>query len=475
MNDDTNTRGALLELDLNGPPARITSPAAEMADAVGRLAARDERVAASIAHDERDLRDARAERTYERDQRDVAKVRAADAAAAAALGLDMGKARKTRRVEGVGTETAPRGRRSAGAAAPAFGRDLDSAVRRRWEAAPTMTTLSHQIRGALAAESRVTRPHALRGLYLASSSAGMDTIGRLCAVDTGNTYDLGETAYKLLARMAPPEMTGVLGFNLNAWTHRAPETKVVHLRSLTHREHGRRVAFTAVSGRYVAYDMDAAAADIAAALPADARARLSYNGDGGRWQVEATIARPLDVDGDVHEMGVVIDSADDATRGYKMQWAAYRLLCSNGLRISSRSLALQLRHTKSLGEAVRVALQNVEPAMESFRTTWQAAHDRGAVDTDGKSVAPVDALMRLAEARVLKVSGVKPEDLGAALVGSWSAEKGDDVASIVNAVTRAAHEYQWSRWADRDELEEQAGRLLYQHVLTIPDAPAIEA
>jgi hypothetical protein len=51
---------------------------------------------------------------------------------------------------------------------------------------------------------------------------------------------------------------------------------------------------------------------------------------------------------------------------------------------------------------------------------------------------------------------------------AWLKEPGETRSAYVNAITRAAHESPWSNpWAT-DELEEQAGKLLYNHVVLSP-------
>lgn len=395
-----------------------------------------------------------------------------EADALAALGIEGGRRTSGPGPQGQGVATVQAVRAEAAGEylnvmsnpSPTIKRQLDSAVRRAWEKAPTVAATGAKMAEVVRLEAREVTAHQLRDLRLAPDGWLMD-VGR----STGSLpcYRLGEAAYSRLAANAPSAIRGALRYNLNSWIGSA-EKRTVNLRTLVQPGQGGRLAFAAVSGKYVAYDIDSAIRDIASALPAESRARVSYGGDGGRWQVEATLCKPFDVEGDMHEMGIVVTSADNGTRGYRLKWCAYRLLCSNGVRIASSSQALRLRHTRDLGDSVRAALDKVGPAMESFSQVWAAAKGKHPVDEKGNPVSARETLERLAEARILKVPGVNRTALAQMLVASYDTEPGDNTAGVINAVTRAAHEWQWSRWADRDDLEEQAGTLLYQHVLRVP-------
>lgn len=59
---------------------------------------------------------------------------------------------------------------------------------------------------------------------------------------------------------------------------------------------------------------------------------------------------------------------------------------------------------------------------------------------------------------------VRREDLVKRLHDSWEREPGYSKTAILNAITRSAHEHTWSSWADTEDLESQAGSLLYQKV-----------
>ena len=64
--------------------------------------------------------------------------------------------------------------------------------------------------------------------------------------------------------------------------------------------------------------------------------------------------------------------------------------------------------------------------------------------------------------KVVHVSGVKPEETFARLLVAFEKEPGNNRTSIVNAVTRMAHEEVWPRWTDGEDLERLGGMLLFQ-------------
>lgn len=121
-----------------------------------------------------------------------------------------------------------------------------------------------------------------------------------------------------------------------------------------------------------------------------------------------------------------------------------------------------------------------DDAWQVFEAAWRRSSDSHPVDEHGKAISVEEAVVRLCAARAtakhrLNVPGVPDEQLAGRIMTSWQAEPDDTIQGLVNAVTRAAHEWQWkpSSWAE-DDLEEQAGQLLYARVIELP-TPAVEA
>lgn len=355
-------------------------------------------------------------------------------------------------------------------------RILDSAVRRRWERLPTATEISAQVQAVIAAERRETLDVDCKELYLGKDGS-LYLQGHKPVAEGNAPHRVSAVAYSQIAERAP--MSKPLAYNLNAW---APHSGAsVRARRMMQQGNATPLVFAAVGPRYNEFDADKAVKALVERLPTEARARWHYHGDGGTWKIEATLARPLDVEGDLHEMGLWLQSSDDGRMGVRFGFSATRWTCSNTLRILHKATLKSMRHVGSVTrflEEFDNILNLAEDAFAVFSRVWGEARHRPILDAySGEAISVQDAVVRLVTATSgdkfrLHAPGCSPEVLAGRIMTSWQEEPDESVQGLVNAITRASHEWQWrpSSWAEED-LEDQAADLLYARVLELP-APA---
>jgi hypothetical protein len=290
-----------------------------------------------------------------------------------------------------------------------------------------------------------------------------------------------ETGWQRLAAFAPKDVAGGLRSNVNAWAGRRRGDEV-RLRTRDTVNGAARELYSVVSPKYVPYDLDAIAADVARHLPADARVRVRY--DRARARIDAVLCNPHHFPdstgtasvGEAHRLALRITTADDGTGGFALTWAAERIRCINLTLLRGKRTVFRARHTREdLADVVAAALAAQGEIAEQFAASWRAAWTSYYVDqsTRGDELDGLEALRRMVFHGLVRLPGLRKPDVWSAVKAAWDAEPGDSVAHLHNALTRAAHEAAETRsWAD-DELEDDASKLLHQrmHVLAdIPDA-----
>jgi len=290
-----------------------------------------------------------------------------------------------------------------------------------------------------------------------------------------------EQGFRGLCQRAPKDVPKGLRSNVNSWLGRkSGKANVAKLRILDHAEKG-PAAFATISGRYVEFDGDLIAELVARTLPSDCRGSVKYQGDGGRWQITAELARPFcagtDRASEIHRIALKFRGSDNGTRGVSTSLDAIRQICSNGIKISDRALLKRVRH---VGDPLRIveqitgALQLANEATESFGRRWGLALDnRFTCSETGVFLTANEAIERLV-ATTINVPHIKPADLTERLLDAHKAEPDPSVAGVLNSITRAAHEgaNDWKSVWHQEDLEEMAGDLLYQPVWTLD--PLIE-
>jgi hypothetical protein len=266
--------------------------------------------------------------------------------------------------------------------------------------------------------------------------------------------------------------------NLNAWLgHASFKGHEAVFRSRKVGAVPERELYAVVGKRYRPFDLDQVCAVLAACLPAGARMVHRYESPA-RWRLDISLAPTFDVPGEIgvgrlHRFGLRVGGSDTGAGSAWWQDYAERILCVNCTILGAEGAKQSYRHigasTEELQAAVAEALGKASERMAEFAALWgRAANTRY---TDGKTGEPLparEAVRRLIASGLLKAPG-KAKALDEALAGALAVEPGDSVAAVNRAVTRLAHEGTWSAssWA-QEELEEQAGQLLYSRAVALP-------
>lgn len=234
-------------------------------------------------------------------------------------------------------------------------------------------------------------------------------------------------------------------------------------RSRKYKEHQREL-FAAVSERFsTECDVDELCR-IVGEQEYMAKAMSFYDGNRFRFDIiYHTDIKPEDgVCGEIFKAGVTIRSSDNGLSGIRISPFVIRNLCLNLIILDRAEQYNYMTHLrKNLKESVLEAIQGSLRKVQTFKNKWSMANKRVELD-DTKEETVKTYFESLIKKGVLKNVGPSKE-LVVNLYNSWTKEPGDKLSSIVNAVTRTAHENVTSIWKTTS-LEEQAGNLLYSRI-----------
>ena len=226
--------------------------------------------------------------------------------------------------------------------------------------------------------------------------------------------------------------------------------------------------YALVTEKYAPHDADEIAAEIARLIPSECRGDFQYLGDGGRFEVNAELARPFKVRGDLHKIIITVRSSDNGSLGQRVFFKAFRQKCTNGIAVVQKSLILNTRHVgdrSTLQKQFQRGIAMAGEAIESFTELWGTAQTSKYLCAEtGNPITGDEALKRLVMQKQVHVPHNRRKALLERCMGSFEKEPGDSIADVLNAVTRTAHESldkMRSEWFGVD-LEEQAGVLLSQ-------------
>jgi hypothetical protein len=277
--------------------------------------------------------------------------------------------------------------------------------------------------------------------------------------------------------------------DINAWRYDVePHDVVVRHRKLpsfrtsTYRD-GYREGYALVSPSYKPYDLDAAANDLRAVVPAGSRARIRY--DGQRATLDIVLQNPYRLAdgsgdaaavGETHRVVMRVKTADDGSGGYHVALLAERVRCVNlTLLHAKRSLFSGTHRQDDLRGLAQDALAQVGDIMAQFAQRWEAGWQEYYADKYSGSVTGEEAVRRIVAWGKYRIPGLGQQGTLDAVLGALAEEPGDSKLHVHNALTRAAHAspVTWAtRWAD-DAAEEQASQLLYQRVSWLPEVPEV--
>lgn len=235
------------------------------------------------------------------------------------------------------------------------------------------------------------------------------------------------------------------------WNSRAPRIMSGPPRVLRTRiapdGYGRSV-FAVVSEKYAAVDVDQTVQMLADTIGPDATAELAYNATNAvlHYEVASMRDQPPTV-GEFWKVGFRGSTGDAANKSSRGGGFAVRVECMNGILMSADLDPFNQRHRGSrqevaekIREAIRESWENLQPMWAGFSNRWEVMADTAAVDLfGGVDVADAIAAMvaKTTEGKALvKASEVERDALVQMLLHTHSAEPGETVADVVNAVTR---------------------------------------
>jgi len=360
--------------------------------------------------------------------------------------------------------------------------------RTEWEALPSLPELARTFTDRIAAERREDKLECATELRVMANGrltkdAAMRSGGLLLserALDGLATHVTPGGASYL--KQCPPELRAQ---NLNHWLGKAEQVDaraskkaghtVTKPKMLTLRTRARKGAngadrevFSVVGPKYAAFDVDKVAREAAAGIGGDARGVITY--DGYKMTLDAMFhsnVRPEHaVAGEFFKGTVRIQAADDGTGSVRCKLGLWRNLCRNliivdfdtvlvGSRKHIGSATIQADVAELMGQASERIALIVDKWSEASTENVLARYDLTDVDEVFRGLVLNDCV---------KAPGVKPDEMVKRLHEAWEREPGYSKTAILNAITRSAHEQTWTSWADTEELESQAGELLYQKV-----------
>ncbi len=373
--------------------------------------------------------------------------------------------------------------------------------REDWSKLPSLPELAKTFSAQIAAEQR-------RDYVVDAVGCRMDAGGKLASDSipgaSPNTYASLAMSTRALRGLAthvtpggasyleqcPPELRAS---NINHWLSVATQldakaTKkagrnITKSRQLTLRtRNGKRdrELFAVVGPKYASFDVDRVMTLAAEGIGGDARGDLKY--DGYRMTLDAMFHSNIQpqncVAGEFFKGTVRIQAADDGTGAIRVSLGLWRNLCRNLIIVDfDKVLVGSRRHVgqTTMADDIAELMKTANERIALIVGKWSEASTENVLDryelTDSAQV-----IKGLVLNGAVKVAGVDSDTMVTRLTDAWLREPGYSKTAYLNAITRAAHEYSWSSMSDAEELESQAGALLYQPVwnLDISDRTAEE-
>lgn len=337
---------------------------------------------------------------------------------------------------------------------------------------PTVEQAMRKLAGKVRAEAR-------EDWEVHTGDLSMDPTGKLSIAK--QPVDISIEGFKRLASLVTPGGAAYLAAcppdlraeHFNHWLAKDDAVRVLRVRHLGTGDARKPVIYSAVSTRYKPFDADQLAEATIKAAPPDAKCDVEYKDA----RVKASILWHTNVNpseavaGEFFKAGVVLRSADDGSHSVKIDAELWRNLCLNLIILDcAKQSTMRKRHLiseEAMAQALAVGFDKALEKVGGFAERWDGARLDNLVERF--SLEPEVLFERLVRNRVVTVPGVKPEDTIERLHRAWLMEPGYSKADFVNAITRAAHESPWERYSATEELEEQAGQLLYAKVWDVSD------
>lgn len=369
--------------------------------------------------------------------------------------------------------------------------------REDWAKLPTLPELARTFSAQIAAEKRAD-------LLVPATSCRALAMGGLSTTHNGTpaTFSMAERAMHGLAAHVTPGGASYLAAcppalradNLNHWLSVAKRVDAKATKATGHavevsrdmtlrtREtlRGDREVFAVTGPKYAAFDVDRVMEKAAEGIGGDARGNLKY--DGYRMTLDAMFhsnVQPKNaVAGEFFKGTIRVKAADDGSGSINVSLGLWRNLCRNLIIVNfDKVLVGSRRHVGSVTMADDIAglMATASERIDLIVGKWSEASTENVLER--YDLGDADAVIKgLVLNGAVKATGVKSDDMIERLTRAWRMEPGYGKTAFLNAITRAAHEESWQSWADSEDLESQAGALLYQPVwnLDISDRSAEE-
>jgi hypothetical protein len=217
--------------------------------------------------------------------------------------------------------------------------------------------------------------------------------------------------------------------------------------------------------------MDAVIRDVVASFPGEVRGVLVYDAATTKWRVDAALGAQFEpVVGDIHRVGVKFGAHDAGGGAYWADLYAIRVRCVNFSKLNAGRKLGRVRHVGSI-EALRKRIASLlevgTTALHQFSELWKEANETAIIDTAyGAGGDCRDVFRALIKAGYVSAPTARR---GRRELPPGVAEGARRDAQRVRQRHHARRaRVPWSNpWAT-DELEEQAGKLLYNHVVLSP-------
>ena len=168
--------------------------------------------------------------------------------------------------------------------------------------------------------------------------------------------------------------------------------------------------------------------------------------------------------GRLHRLGLRGSTKDNGGQAHRWRLYAERIACINCTLIPFFIAGIERNHQGDpavLVNEIQALLNRAEEIMAVFSQHWRGAHVTRVFNGSTTAENAADVFGRLVDGGWVNVTRVKRDELIASLVDAWKEEPGNTYQAINRAITRAAHKFEWPG-DGQEELEEQAGILLYQ-------------
>ena len=332
--------------------------------------------------------------------------------------------------------------------------------RAAWDKLPTAKTEASRHNAVVEAEERKDYSRtALKGLIL-------DDKGLLTRANGGLRFT--DASWGQFRAMAPRGVE--LRNNFNTWLPESTVSSTLRTRR-PDRETQTRELYAAVSRKYAVNDGHKVLNRIAEVLPAMTRARVDYDPETTRLEADLTLHNPYEMKDDIavgrlHRLGVRYTTRDNGGERHRIRFYGERIACINCTLIPFDIVGLERVHVGSpaaIWTQINRILADADNIMGEFARHWEGAHMSRIVEGAGTPDEVKAVFGQLVDGGFIDTDGTSNKVLVTRLMESWSTEPGYTYQAVNRAVTRAAHGFDWSSGVS-DDLEDQAGQLLYQRV-----------